>query len=789
MSAYDDTWFMRIRGFGDSSTGNQYRLLTRAASTTPSGTTDLAVLTSIPNLPRQRLDPLATWPSSGTVGMSMLYDGTEGQTELRQLIQGRGSTVLDSSGNVTRLRKFVSDSTNTFPVTDASGLSVGDYVYIGREVVKVTSVGSLSFDADRGELGSRATNHYVPSIGPAIYTAPAGFSGAEVEIGRIESGSESIEFRGYVEDLSLTAARQLFVRVEPVAKRLKEAEWEMPQATYYPERGDFILRDDTLEIDWVGADGWNPDGLVWFDKFEHGDTSVMNCTANGITLINSDDEWVTLTPANSPVSLNFAPEGTIREYLAYELPTRIDRYLLSRMTFGRGSARIEVNTASGTGSPSFDRAAFRFLAGVIRDIQRVEFAYRSASGLLGDVLSDVLTSDWGAGLPSEFIASDFSFDVFRAVGERRVQNTSNFDPGSTTSFALTLTPQEGSIGDVIRDWVRPLYLGIGLSLDGKISAVDWLLNARSAGTTLAESNMASDDFELSLPSPRSRAVAFEFANVRRLTESLVGTTPDGGEVIVGGETVSTRSDLIVPADISDRQLRGIEAVEVGGLWFDSEDLLVSRAQAVVDEYSRALPELTLELLDSPAVSIGDLVVVDRSDLPDETGVVGGGKPRGLVIEIGEDGRSRTRRLRLLLLEWHFIGSSLGTIAPAAKLTSSGTSVTIEPNEFTGPDATPGTDVESWGPLIDAGSVGFVEVDANGVSTGTSGKVTGYTVGTHTLDLSASVTSGNVLILDSWDNQPSAVQTMAPTDNGGPPTFLHDSGGTLGSGDDEGPVYS
>ena len=76
-------------------------------------------------------------------------------------LSGNGAIRVDFQTAETNLSEAIDDTTTAVGVDSTSGFSVGDYVGVGEEFMKIDAipVGSTSFTVVRGQLGTAATGH------------------------------------------------------------------------------------------------------------------------------------------------------------------------------------------------------------------------------------------------------------------------------------------------------------------------------------------------------------------------------------------------------------------------------------------------------------------------------------------------------------------------------------------------------------------------------------------------------------------------------------------------------
>jgi hypothetical protein len=96
---------------------------------------------------------------------------------------GLGQTVITT----TTLSAALNGTATTFGVASASGITVGDIMWIDKEAMDVRSISGTTIGVVRGVGGSRADNH---ASGALVYhEVPAGFIGNDL-VGTCTAGSE-----------------------------------------------------------------------------------------------------------------------------------------------------------------------------------------------------------------------------------------------------------------------------------------------------------------------------------------------------------------------------------------------------------------------------------------------------------------------------------------------------------------------------------------------------------------------------------------------------------------------
>lgn len=96
---------------------------------------------------------------------------------------GLGQTVITT----TTLSAALNGTATTFAVASASGITVGDIMWIDKEAMDVRSISGTNIGVVRGVGGSRADNHVSGAL--VYHEVPAGFIGNDL-VGTCTAGSE-----------------------------------------------------------------------------------------------------------------------------------------------------------------------------------------------------------------------------------------------------------------------------------------------------------------------------------------------------------------------------------------------------------------------------------------------------------------------------------------------------------------------------------------------------------------------------------------------------------------------
>ncbi len=179
----DDIWLMRIAGVVTDA-GAQRVFATRA---TTYGSADIAAIRGIPTVTGATAAPVDTIASDAGLSVEL----TASAAVLTALHRVPTAAVLDAAGGAVRTTAFISRTATSFTVTDATNISVGDYLWFDNELVVVTAKSTNTLTVTRGQGGTTAVPHAFFAPGLVLWPAIPQLRGAHVTVSRVAASASS----------------------------------------------------------------------------------------------------------------------------------------------------------------------------------------------------------------------------------------------------------------------------------------------------------------------------------------------------------------------------------------------------------------------------------------------------------------------------------------------------------------------------------------------------------------------------------------------------------------------
>lgn len=610
--------------------------------------------------------------------------------------------------------------------SDGANIAVDDYVWIGRERMRVTAHTATTLTVTRGRMGTVASRHPWTAPGLVVMSREPQPHGQPVYMYRGDPTATALSgltliHTGTVLRVNDDQTGYAIVDVGSTWARLGRAQWAPPQALpasgarntviHAPDVPSWTLGGVKVDEDLFGASQWTY-ALAW-----HGDDWGMFPLSSAGTTTEGGRAYRYYTPS--------AMVAAGRGLVAWPQ----DRW-------------ADIWPDGGT------------------DCDDVRYAvYASAPGL-DEIVSTLLSDTAGPsgctiGLPSGSVG-DLSA-LSRALGADPVHTI----PG--TQGGVVLPWKDGAIIDHVAALCRAVGCALVVRRDATLHVHDW-------GATLATTALTAIGVE-DLADPPA---APRYDRVSDLDTGLV-------QVVIRAETAAVQLTETLVSDLATQVHGAGVAIEIdAGLLWPYVPQLRERWISLLWAWERARPMLALDVL-YRSLEVGDVVSVDLPALPDEEGNRGTAAVDGVVLAVSETLSDRTLGLAIALVGYGRASGRGGVWDPTATVAgteaSGSTVIGIQAAAWSDADYT------TWG-----GYEGAELVLCDQYLTPQSATTfTLVSVATDELTIAApglpvGAVAGDVLILAAWDDQPSGIQS-------GPGAWLAGSDGALGTGSDAGQLYS
>lgn len=778
--------FFRILGHGDGATA--YNFCTRRPDTLPgtwtTGTT-VPILLNAPSVVSNDLQLLDTIGTSGSVTVGLLWDGTQGGAAVAPLVAADATPVADTSGGFVRLSRYHGPAETTLDVHDSGSIATG-YYFIGGECVQVTGSTSTTLTVTRGRRGTWGVPipYSAAYGGTPVYDQLPSAEGQWCELGVVEGGTETVLWRGVVDEVSLDGTT-VTLSCMSLMQILRDAEVATPTALSVPSwPGLSAVENGEL----VGFDAAGGGMLVDADLYGDPD-DIAGVEWEYVKIFNAADEWVIVACTHV---LSFSVLG--RRIAQYTVDLTSD--ISSVLAGGIGSTALQFDSTAGRGRR-------RFVQDVLRGAVRGELAQTSSGNLLAILRAFVLAGDIaGASLPLNPASGSGAWTAQTVASSRNGLVSLANDWYGTLHF---LPSYDGKLSKALEElYLAPFRMGL-TERDGQILLVDWLPSIDQASmTTIDGTDSATKGYRWqSRATEAVPVVALRQAIKTRSTELVPITLPTvSGVPLTVQITEATEDEEVIvrvsPRGAGPRGFAGVDIMPVIGLARNWPEV-IRRAEDVVGTYDRPLPvvEVTLQgTADSSALQTGELCFVSRPDLPLGDGTRGASTLRGMVTRLSRSLRSDSYTATIVVIDWYLSQLAVGVWGPCAVVASwaaGPTQASVEANEYTtttAAGALPTTDAEAFADLLSAlgTSVSVDLIDETGdyrdTGTLTSATAAGKMVVT---GLTATPVAGDRFVLS--DASTVAASVLSTTVTRGPVAYLADSSGDVRGGTQAGRVYS
>lgn len=708
---------------------------------------------------------------------------------VRALAAGTQDAVRSSDGGYVRLTGYVSAVATSIPVTDSSPFSINGFYTFDGEMVRVDAKpDSTTLTVTRAQRNTYARVHAVIGLGPVFYDGFGSAIGAEVEYGQTVDGVDESIWFGFITGVTVNLTTVTLTCQDVLAHTRNR--YQYPLAAVGTGRfrrknrtdtridfGDLYWRSD-IDGDTVGRNGL----LVSVDTFS---SEPFDPGLGGWTharLHGEDDEWVVceLTSVGTETIETTAGPRTFKTY-------RPD--LTTAAAGNLGDPDKVVAVGKGDEIVVYTEAVdlVDHIVRVLKGTFRAEYAQVYDDVTLADIVGDVLlpySGDappiYGMALPAAWVDSD-SIAALNLIVPGTLSNC--MQPGK---FLMPPMSEESAIEGVAREFLAPLFLSLTTGTNGKVRVIDWAASETPA-SSYGIANAVTTDWQMTTNERVSLPMVW-FA--RGVTTHRVERTT----VTLARERYSLLSDLTAVASVQqaikdyfvvvsettpfDTLTEAPKAVPVNAL-VDSMDVIVSRAQVVVNRYSVGVPSITLSLDSTQDYDVGDLLLVNRGDLPNNAGARAASLLLCIVTEasraVGLSGAG-SRNVKALVVNWHNGSSGWGVWCPCAGVTAwSSPNATVAAN-LVGVAGPYGTDAAAFAAMLaHAGGSLPVEILDADLSLRGTGTLTARSGNTLTISTAVAVAANDVIVPAGWTSQGAGVQAE-------PWAFGADAGGVLGTSD-------
>ena len=788
---------VRFHGFGSGGTAYEFTL------NQPETSTSFPILLEPPSIPSSSIAPLDPSSSSSSLSVRLGYEAgsSAARAAVRELIAVDRLPLTDGAGGYVRTTVTVPYDATRFPLSDVSGLSDGDYIAIGGEVMEVDGAPSGSaIDVVRAQRGTfaRVLTSFAGDGLPVYAERPASLVDCSMEVER----DGSVVWRGFVRSVTERDGTSVTITARSILQKVREAD-------YYPAKGQGYEVVDKYDAGAFSAGNGvtMPDEQPYFDVYGdvHGDADEYAAFEwDAARIQNGDGEFVC-------VPVTFELSGFI--ILDSGATRTTNRYRLNLSANFEGV--YQVGKEGRTVEYPNDFARVRHIARVLNSSgAKVEFYPRIASGgNLSTIVSRLLGQSnyvgTSAGLPSAWINTAL---VSRGgVASLAAALRNEIDPvGTSHGFP----EYRGRLLTLLDDYYTgPLFYGLAEG-SGQIALVDWVPGETFVDHTITAADTTGGHNYETVASDAVSYIIYEFETETYRRDTRRVRTSDLNPRVARGSVADFEATVSV--DVFEPQVVHVQSIwatagnvgnviqfGVGNLRRGARNLLRDRGIEAVNAYGRPIPTVSLECLPTTAVQaigIGEIVEFTRADVPDADGSRGVVSVRGLCYQVATDLLSGAVGIGLLLVDAFTGALDVGRYAPSGEVSSwdSGTStLTILANAYTDSGIAsplPDTDIDGFALALAANggtSLDVILYDENGAERDT-GTVTAVTTGANSMVVTwdgatTPVASDIVAIADSADN-PTLRTASVSTTIGDRFAFLGDSSGDDAGGNDA-PVYA
>ena len=631
-------------------------------------------------------------------GLSLQLQYGEGGSVL---LNRQWSPIVDASGAPVRIATDVvvglpvETTDTTIPLTaQPSGLSSGDLIWIGGEVVAYQSWSSPSITVTRAQLGTDTRVYpYTPPQGLLLLDAPPSPIGARCTLSRVDvdassSASEEVVYRGVIVGVG-EGGGEILLQVASQMQRVRDAEWR--------EMECFALAGGPVSVV-DGPLGWSYDGpvLAWITPSVYGvAASDIGGLAYAYARVWSGDAWCVVTIT--------------------------DTFINGRdVSLDLGQI---VQVGRGTVAYPLDQAPDVWGDAVTPDRVQVLRTY-SAKPQIGTLLESILTASAPLGYAVGLDASEVDSDGLSRI-TNALSGAGLSVPHSVLGSSIYWLPplDGGTLLDILEPELTAAGCAIVADSQGRISAIDWA-DALRAETALTVTDL--------------RAPAVGWADSWTSALRSMSVTAEGS----GGDT----TEIVRSGIASSIGGSGITIGETTVMLAPHLDVLRLRAISMVSIWELSCPSLTVSVARSLGVEVGDTLSVTVPTLVGPDGTRGVTNQTALVTEVTRHYTEGYDEAVIVLTSWGRTITS-GVYAPSATVVSeSGGVVTVEANDYT---VSPASDAAEF-------VVGdrVILCDETGARQDTTSPIASVTaIGTNTLTVTfsgATPSAGDVIVLADYD---------------------------------------
>lgn len=610
-----------------------------AASTPIGGTSQWLPIQTVPQIQSGSVDPLEPLASGGRI--SVVVQSSEAVRAI--VAQTLGTSV--EARRVGGLAAYAGPSETIWTVTPGTDVSVGDYLVLSGEIVRVTDVGSLGADppkieVSRAQLGTWARGH-ASSLGglgtPIVSIDSAQIVGQWAELGVTDGGVDRVVWRGRVRSASASSDQTVSIHIDSLLSVVRDHRPLVP--VLFPEARPSDSEDDggaerreiraTLDPGDLPPTAWRYVRVVG----ESGDWALLGADTQEVwdaAVTVGDDGVVTIrwgdTPAEpSPGGLYIVEVGSSDGIIRFD---------------GVGQIRYPVGVSGRTGTEEVDLRSTlleEFFRLILAGIDRIEWATVVPDlvtfGAAGDVVSSLspvsalayVLAGAGAGvapLPARFAVWTpplFSGDEWLAW-QPAVELIEVPSDSSVPDQRLRVFDPRGRLGEYLADTLlHPL--GLCLSDDaGLLRLFSWVEavrpdSGRAYDTTSGDDRSAAWSWSTDR-SPIVATVQIEDPSRDVFVLRSLGTRRRGSSFGGGREdrTVSGRVKEIVSIDSLISGSGGAyELVSPYGVGGDVD----AQWESAAGLYSGRIPVLECDVADAPVddVWVCTQLLVEYPELP------------------------------------------------------------------------------------------------------------------------------------------------------------------------------
>jgi hypothetical protein len=741
--------WLRILGLGDASGLYLFHTGATVPTGAPSHGTALPYLLTVPTAFGQRIKPLDILAGDAAVSVDLLFSPVGAATVPAEIVRG-SSEPAEVGGQAVRVSGYHSPTATTINVTDSSGFSPGDLLWLPStgEALTINTIPTgttIDVTGGRGSLGTRARP--IPGGGllaPPVFGAYPGAIGAFAEVG---FDGQTL-FRGVVNAVAVDGQR-VSITIESLTSTLRRTLWAPPGAIDPVAHGRLTLNPATGRL--LNTEITTSGGFIEVDADAFGDTGDARWT-HALLQSGSSEAWAVVEVTYSATVTEFG--RSIARYT-----TTIEDDGGGVLAIGDGQRIVEF-------TDDIDR--LRAIRDTLRGGCTVSWTYVDATspdlaGIVADIATRVEPVNTGLGLPSGWVDTSRIGDGTQ-IGSvpALAENTADPDTGDP---AFVLPPQDPrrKIVDILADHLlRPAFIGCSASRSGALAFVDWSWDSVTA-TALTGDDTATNTYQWATDAQNATPLILLRRSADVRSPDFRAVTLDTG---IGSDTRTVRSGTVTTQDYS------LIAASTFGGSINVEPLAIDvyvdqrgfaeredRARAIVEDYARPLPTLGI-VTRGTSLSVGDRVTVSRSDLPKRDGTRGASTIAGIVLEQSSDPSTGTQALAILVFGWFGGDYASGAWAPAAEVTAwSAPTATVQANAFAASSAPTGSgyptsDADAFGAVI-AGAGGAVVVDICDADGNRRGTARCTAAGTNTLTLTSTTTTpanGDLIVLASPGEQ-------------------------------------